>query len=132
MLTTLIFNPKGNPSTQSSVSPSLNQSRHQPSQIGIKRILLQSSLNKRNGKSLKFCIPRSTEEDYGIWWNGKALVKTHKDLLGNQPKNSRVALNLLRTSTLYILTSQDPIVQELYHLWCLVRRGITKSKSHYW
>ncbi|MBW0532482.1 hypothetical protein O181_072197 [Austropuccinia psidii MF-1] len=77
----------GSLSTQSSIFSSLNKSRHQQSQIGIKSLLLQSSLkNKSNGKSLKFWIPRSREENYGTWWNGKASVKAKKDPLGNQPK----------------------------------------------
>ncbi|MBW0510506.1 hypothetical protein O181_050221 [Austropuccinia psidii MF-1] len=74
----------GSPSTQSSIFPSLNQSRHQKSKIGIKNLLPQSSLKKkRNRKSLKFWIPRSREENYGTWWNGKVSVKTQKDPLGN-------------------------------------------------
>ncbi|MBW0543083.1 hypothetical protein O181_082798 [Austropuccinia psidii MF-1] len=78
------------PSHQSSTFPSLNQSRHQQFQTGIKCLRLQSSLKKkRNGKSLKYCIPRSREEAYDILWNGKASVKTQKDLLGNQPKTSK-------------------------------------------
>ncbi|MBW0467372.1 hypothetical protein O181_007087 [Austropuccinia psidii MF-1] len=56
------------PPTQSSTFPSFNQSRHQQSQIGIKTLLLQSSLKgKRNGKYLKYCIPTSREDYYGIW-----------------------------------------------------------------
>ncbi|MBW0523739.1 hypothetical protein O181_063454 [Austropuccinia psidii MF-1] len=102
----------GSPSTQSSIFPSLNHSRHQKSQIGIKGLLLQSSLKtKRNGKPLKFWIPTSREESYGIWWSGKVSVKTQKDLLGNQLITSRISLNLSRISILYILTSQDPILQ---------------------
>ncbi|MBW0489080.1 hypothetical protein O181_028795 [Austropuccinia psidii MF-1] len=68
---------------------------------------------KMNGKSLKFWIPRSREENYFIWWNGKVSVKTQKDPLANQPKNSRISLNLSRIFILYILTSQDPTLQEL-------------------
>ncbi|MBW0487622.1 hypothetical protein O181_027337 [Austropuccinia psidii MF-1] len=33
---------------------------------------------------------------------------------------------------LYILKIQDPILQEIDYLWCLVGRGITKRKSHPW
>ncbi|MBW0581213.1 hypothetical protein O181_120928, partial [Austropuccinia psidii MF-1] len=51
-----------NPSTQYSIFSSWNQSRHQQSQIGIKSLLLQSSLKKkRNGKSLKYWIQSSRE-----------------------------------------------------------------------
>ncbi|MBW0532890.1 hypothetical protein O181_072605 [Austropuccinia psidii MF-1] len=104
----------GNPSIQFSIFPSLNQSRHQQSQIGIKSLLLQSSLKKnRNGKFLKYWIQSSREENYGIWWNGKVSVKTQKDPLGNQPKTSRIALNLSRISIIYILKRQAPILQEL-------------------
>ncbi|MBW0536853.1 hypothetical protein O181_076568 [Austropuccinia psidii MF-1] len=75
------------PSTQSSIFPSWNQSRHQQSQISITLLLLQSSLKKkRNGKSLKYWIQSSREENYSIWWNGKVSVKTQKDPLGNQLK----------------------------------------------
>ncbi|MBW0519980.1 hypothetical protein O181_059695 [Austropuccinia psidii MF-1] len=75
----------GNPSTQSSIFPSWDQSRHQQSQIRIKRLHLQSSLKKkRNGKSLKYWIQSSREEKYGIWWNGKVSVKTQKHPLWNQ------------------------------------------------
>ncbi|MBW0566161.1 hypothetical protein O181_105876 [Austropuccinia psidii MF-1] len=78
----------GTLSTQSSVFSSLNKSRHQQSQIGIKSLLLQSSLkNKRNGKSLKFWLPRSIEENYGTWWNRKASVKSKKDPLGTNQKH---------------------------------------------
>ncbi|MBW0512281.1 hypothetical protein O181_051996 [Austropuccinia psidii MF-1] len=123
----------GNPSIQPSIFPSLNQSRHQQSQIGIKRILLQSSLKKkRNRKSQKYWIQTSREENHGIWWNGKVSFKTQKDPLGSQLKTSRISLILSRISILYILTSQAPILQELDFLWCLVGRGITKSKSHSW
>ncbi|MBW0507323.1 hypothetical protein O181_047038 [Austropuccinia psidii MF-1] len=52
MLTTSSFHPNGNPSTQSSTFPSLNQSRHKQSQIGIKSLLLQSSLRKKRNGSL--------------------------------------------------------------------------------
>ncbi|MBW0535489.1 hypothetical protein O181_075204, partial [Austropuccinia psidii MF-1] len=86
-VSTHAYHLNGNPSTQSSISPSWNQSRHQQSQIGIKSLLLQSSLKKkRNGKSLKYSIQSSKEESYGIWWNGKVSVKTQKDPLGNQLK----------------------------------------------
>ncbi|MBW0475176.1 hypothetical protein O181_014891 [Austropuccinia psidii MF-1] len=72
------------PSTEFSTFPSLNQSRHQQSQISIKSLLLQSSLKeKRNSKSLKYWIPRSREIKYGIWWNGKVKVKIHS---GTNPK----------------------------------------------
>ncbi|MBW0479086.1 hypothetical protein O181_018801 [Austropuccinia psidii MF-1] len=123
----------GNPSTQYSIFPSLNHSRHQQSQIGIKSLLLQSSLKKkRNGKFHKYWIQSSRAENYGIWLNGKVSIKTPNNPLGNQPKTSRIALNLSRISILYILTSQAPILQELDFLWCLVGRGITKHKSHSW
>ncbi|MBW0587388.1 hypothetical protein O181_127103 [Austropuccinia psidii MF-1] len=85
-ISTHAYHLNGNPSTQSSIFPSLNQSRHQQSQIGIKSLLLQSSLKKRNGKSLKYLIPSSREESYGIWWNGKVSAKTQKNPLGNQLK----------------------------------------------
>ncbi|MBW0536737.1 hypothetical protein O181_076452 [Austropuccinia psidii MF-1] len=76
-----------NPSTQSSIFPSWNQSRHQQSQIGIKSLLLQSSSKKkRNGKSLKYWIQSSREESYVIWCNGRVSVNTQKDPLGNQLK----------------------------------------------
>ncbi|MBW0489827.1 hypothetical protein O181_029542 [Austropuccinia psidii MF-1] len=121
MLTTSSFHPNGNPSTQFSIFPSLNQSRHQHSQIGIKSLLLQSSFKKkRNGKSLKLLIRRLREDNYGTWWNGKVSVKSHKDPLGNQPKPSIIALNISRIFILYILTSQDPILQEawlVYSCW---------------
>ncbi|MBW0498548.1 hypothetical protein O181_038263 [Austropuccinia psidii MF-1] len=82
--------------------------------------LLQSLLKKkRNGKSLKYWIPSSREENCGIWWNGKVSFKTQKDPLGNQPKTSRIAQNLSRISIIYILTSQAPILQQLdlYGAW---------------
>ncbi|MBW0543213.1 hypothetical protein O181_082928, partial [Austropuccinia psidii MF-1] len=101
----------GSPSTQSSIFPSLNQSRHQKSQICIKNLLLQSSLKKkRNRKSLKFWLPRSREGNYGTWWNGKVAVMTQKYPLGNQPKTSKIPRNLSRIFIIYILTSQDPIL----------------------
>ncbi|MBW0471715.1 hypothetical protein O181_011430 [Austropuccinia psidii MF-1] len=108
------------PSIQASTFPTLNQSRHQQSQIGIKSLLLQSSWKKKsNGKSLKYWIQSSIEESYGIWWNGKASVKTQRDPLGNQPKTSRIALKLSRITILYILKSQAPVLQELdfYGSW---------------
>ncbi|MBW0519761.1 hypothetical protein O181_059476 [Austropuccinia psidii MF-1] len=108
----------GSPSTQSSIFHSPSQSRHQQSQIGIKSLLLQLSLKKkRNGKSLKHWTQSSREENYGIWWSGKVSVKTQKDILGNQLKTSRIVLKWLRILILYILKSQDPILQELDHLW---------------
>ncbi|MBW0499946.1 hypothetical protein O181_039661 [Austropuccinia psidii MF-1] len=110
----------GNPSTQSSKFSSLNQSRNQQSQIGIKGLLLQSSLKKnRNGKSHKYWIQSSREENHGIWWNGKVSVNSQKDTLGNQMKTTRIALNLSKIFILYILTSQAPILQELdfYGAW---------------
>ncbi|MBW0484349.1 hypothetical protein O181_024064 [Austropuccinia psidii MF-1] len=56
-VSTHAYHLNGNPSTQSSIFPSWNQSRHQQSQIGIKSLLLQSSFKKkRNGKSLKYWI----------------------------------------------------------------------------
>ncbi|MBW0505477.1 hypothetical protein O181_045192 [Austropuccinia psidii MF-1] len=114
MLTTARLHPNGNPSTQSSTFPALNQSRHQHSRTGIECLLLQSSLKKkRNRKSLKFWIPRSRVENYGAWWNGKASFKTQKDPLWNQQKTSRISMTLSRIFILYILTSQDPILQEL-------------------
>ncbi|MBW0463461.1 hypothetical protein O181_003176 [Austropuccinia psidii MF-1] len=114
MLTTSSFHLNGNPSIQSSTFPTLNQSRHQQSQIGIKNLLFQSSFKKkRNGKSFKYWIQSSREGSYGIWWNGKVSVKTQKDPLGNQPKTSRISLNFSRISILYIQTSQAPILQEL-------------------
>ncbi|MBW0574004.1 hypothetical protein O181_113719 [Austropuccinia psidii MF-1] len=98
-----------------------------------KSLLLQSSLKKkRNGKSLKYWTQSLREANSGIWCNGKVSVKTWKDTVGNQPKTSRIALKLSRTLILYILTSQDPIHKEIYHLGCLVGRGITKDKSHSW
>ncbi|MBW0535682.1 hypothetical protein O181_075397 [Austropuccinia psidii MF-1] len=109
-----------NPATQSSIFHSQNQSRHQQSQIGIKNILFESALKKRNGKSLKYWTQISREGNYGIWWNGKVSVKTQNDPLGNQPTNSRIVQNLSRIFILYILTSQDPILQELDLLWFLV------------
>ncbi|MBW0492478.1 hypothetical protein O181_032193 [Austropuccinia psidii MF-1] len=76
-----------NPSTQSSIFPSWNQSQHQQSQIRIKSLLLQSLLKKkRNGMSLKYWTQSLREQNYGIWWNGKVSVKTQKDPLGNQLK----------------------------------------------
>ncbi|MBW0544452.1 hypothetical protein O181_084167 [Austropuccinia psidii MF-1] len=120
MPTTSSFHLNANPSTQSSIYPSLNQSRHQQPQIGIKSLLLQSSLKKkRNRKYHKYWIQTSREENYGIWWNGKFSVKTQKDPLGNQPKTSRIALNLSNISILAILTGQAPILQELdfYGSW---------------
>ncbi|MBW0553303.1 hypothetical protein O181_093018 [Austropuccinia psidii MF-1] len=114
MRTTSILHPNENPSSQSSTFPSLDQSRHQQSQIGIKSLFLQSSLKKkRNGKSLEYCISRSREENYHIWWSGKVSVKTQKDIPGNQPKTSGVSLNLSRTFTLCILTIQEQIIEEL-------------------
>ncbi|MBW0499565.1 hypothetical protein O181_039280 [Austropuccinia psidii MF-1] len=113
MPTTSSFHLNGNPSIQSSIFPSLNQSRHQQSQISIKSLLPQSSLKKkRNWKSLKHWIQSSREENYGIWWNGMVSVKTQKDPLGNQPKTSRISI-------IYILKSQVAIVQELdfYGAW---------------
>ncbi|MBW0492617.1 hypothetical protein O181_032332 [Austropuccinia psidii MF-1] len=84
----------GIPASQSSIFPSLNQSIHQQSKIGIKILLLQSSLKKnRNEKSLSYWMQTSREEDYGILWNRKVSVKTQKDLLGNPPKTSIIALN---------------------------------------
>ncbi|MBW0540783.1 hypothetical protein O181_080498 [Austropuccinia psidii MF-1] len=86
-VSTHAYHLNGNPSTQSSIFPSWNHSRHQQSQIGIKSLLLQSELKKnRNGKSPKYWIQSSREENYGIWWNGKVSVKTQKDPLGNQLK----------------------------------------------
>ncbi|MBW0509857.1 hypothetical protein O181_049572, partial [Austropuccinia psidii MF-1] len=121
----------GNTSTQSSIFDSWNQSRHQQSQIGIKSILLQSSLKKkRNGKSLKYWIQSSREESYCIWWKQKVSVNTQKDPHGNQLKTSRIGLNLSKIFILCILTSQNPILQKFEFLWCLVGRGITKGKSH--
>ncbi|MBW0478529.1 hypothetical protein O181_018244 [Austropuccinia psidii MF-1] len=108
------------PSTQSSTLSSWNQSRHKQSQIRSKSLLLKSSLKKkRNGKSLRYWIPRSREENYVIWWNGKVSFKTKKDPLANQQKTSRISLNLSRIFIPYILTSQDPILQELYYFMVL-------------
>ncbi|MBW0473631.1 hypothetical protein O181_013346 [Austropuccinia psidii MF-1] len=107
-----------NPSIQSSISPSQNQSRHQQSQIGINSLLLQSSLKKnRNGKFPKYWIHSSREESYGVWWNGKFSVKTQKDSLGNQPKTSGISLNLSRTFIICILIILDKILQELEFLY---------------
>ncbi|MBW0478585.1 hypothetical protein O181_018300 [Austropuccinia psidii MF-1] len=121
MLTTSSFNLNGNPSIQSSIFPSLNHSRHQQSQISSKSLLLQTSLKKKkkNGKSLKYWIQSSKEGNYGIWWNGKVSLKTKKDPLGNQPKASRISLNLSRIYIPYILKIQAPIIQELdsYGAW---------------
>ncbi|MBW0481632.1 hypothetical protein O181_021347 [Austropuccinia psidii MF-1] len=62
-VSTHAYHVNGNPSTQASIFPSLNKSRHQQSQIGIKSLLLQSSLKKMwNGKSHKYCIQSSREE----------------------------------------------------------------------
>ncbi|MBW0492719.1 hypothetical protein O181_032434 [Austropuccinia psidii MF-1] len=95
-------------SSQSYTFPSLNQSRYQQYKIGIKILLLQSSLKKnRNEKSLSYWIQTSREEDYGIWWNRKVSVKTQKDLLGNQPKTSIIALNSSMISINCTLKSQD-------------------------
>ncbi|MBW0544618.1 hypothetical protein O181_084333, partial [Austropuccinia psidii MF-1] len=95
MLTTSSLHLNGNPSTQSSIFHSWNHSRNQKSQVGIKSLLLQSSLDrKRNGKSLKCWIKSLREENYGIWWNGKGSVKTQKDPYWNQLKTSRIVLNL--------------------------------------
>ncbi|MBW0510439.1 hypothetical protein O181_050154 [Austropuccinia psidii MF-1] len=55
-------------------------------------------------------------KNYGIQCNGKASVKNQKDPLGKQLKTSRIVLNVSRISILYILTSQDPILQELGNL----------------
>ncbi|MBW0550275.1 hypothetical protein O181_089990 [Austropuccinia psidii MF-1] len=83
---------------------------------GIKSLRLQLSLKKKmNWKSLKYWTQSSREEDYGIWWNGKASVNNEKDPLGNQLKTSIIVLNLSRIFILYNLTSQDPILQELAH-----------------
>ncbi|MBW0533698.1 hypothetical protein O181_073413 [Austropuccinia psidii MF-1] len=120
MLTTSSFHLNGNTFIQSSIFCSLNQSRHQQSQIRINSLLFQSSLKKkRNGKSLKYWTQSSREENYGSWWNGKVSVNTQKDPPGNQLKTSRISLNLSRISILYILTSQAPILQELdfYGAW---------------
>ncbi|MBW0468715.1 hypothetical protein O181_008430 [Austropuccinia psidii MF-1] len=107
----------GSPSTQSSIFPFWNQSRCQQSQIGIKRLLLQSSLKKkRNGKFLKYWTQGPREGKYGIWCNEKVSVNTQKDPLGNQPKTSIIVLNLSRIFILDILTSQDPTLQELEFL----------------
>ncbi|MBW0523646.1 hypothetical protein O181_063361 [Austropuccinia psidii MF-1] len=66
----------------------LEPERNQQSQIGIKRLLLLSSFKtKRNGKSLRYWIQSSREENYGIWWNGKVAVKTQKDPPSNKLKN---------------------------------------------
>ncbi|MBW0495404.1 hypothetical protein O181_035119 [Austropuccinia psidii MF-1] len=46
-VSTHAYHLNGSPSTQSSIFPSLNQSRHQQSQIGIKTLPPQSSLKKR-------------------------------------------------------------------------------------
>ncbi|MBW0570627.1 hypothetical protein O181_110342 [Austropuccinia psidii MF-1] len=95
MPTSSNFHLHASSSTQSSIFPSLKQSRHLKSQIGIKSLLLQSSLKKkRNGKSLKYWTKSSRGEVYGTWWNGKGSVKTQKDTLGNKPKTSRIVLNL--------------------------------------
>ncbi|MBW0514975.1 hypothetical protein O181_054690 [Austropuccinia psidii MF-1] len=93
-VSTHAYHLNGNPSTQSSIFHFWNQSRHQQSQIGIKSLLLQSSLKKkRHGKSLKYWIESSRDKSYGIWWNGKVSVKTQKDPHGNQLKTSRIVLN---------------------------------------
>ncbi|MBW0462132.1 hypothetical protein O181_001847 [Austropuccinia psidii MF-1] len=113
MLTTSSLLTNGNPPTQSSTFLSLNQSGHQQSKIGIKSLLLQSSLKKRSGKSFKDWTQISREKNSGIWWNGKFSLKTQKDSLGNQPQTSRIAMNFSRIFILYILRSQDPILQEL-------------------
>ncbi|MBW0534562.1 hypothetical protein O181_074277 [Austropuccinia psidii MF-1] len=119
-VSTHAYHLNGSPSTQSSIFHSWNQSRQQKSQIGITILLLQSSLKKkRNGKSLKCWTQSSRGENYGIWWNEKASVKTQKDPLGNQLKSSRIVLNLSRMFILHILTSQDPIIQELDHFMVL-------------
>ncbi|MBW0511374.1 hypothetical protein O181_051089 [Austropuccinia psidii MF-1] len=56
-VSTHAYHLNGNPSTHSSIFPFWSQSRHQQSQIGIKSLLLQSSLKKkRNGKFLKYWI----------------------------------------------------------------------------
>ncbi|MBW0565842.1 hypothetical protein O181_105557 [Austropuccinia psidii MF-1] len=47
-------------------------------------------------------------------------------------ENLNIVLILSKISILCILTSQDPILQKLEFLWCLVGRGITKGKSHSW
>ncbi|MBW0531559.1 hypothetical protein O181_071274 [Austropuccinia psidii MF-1] len=105
-VSTVAYHLNGNPSTQSSIFNSWNQSRHQQSQIGIKGLLLQSSLKKKkNGKSLKYGIQSSREESYGIWWNGKASVKTQKDPHGNQLQTSRIVLNLSKIFILCMLKS---------------------------
>ncbi|MBW0475798.1 hypothetical protein O181_015513 [Austropuccinia psidii MF-1] len=99
------------PSTQSSIFPSWNQSRHQKSEIGIKSLLLHLSLKKRrSGKSLKYWNQSSREENSGIWWNGKASVKTQKDSLENQLKTSRTVLSLSRIFIIYILKRKAPIL----------------------
>ncbi|MBW0460353.1 hypothetical protein O181_000068 [Austropuccinia psidii MF-1] len=46
-VSTHAYNLNRSPSTQSSIFPSLNQSRHKQSQIGIKSLLLQSSLKRK-------------------------------------------------------------------------------------
>ncbi|MBW0497366.1 hypothetical protein O181_037081 [Austropuccinia psidii MF-1] len=79
-VSTHAYHLNGNPSTHSSIFLSLNQSKHQQSQIGLTSLILQSSLKKkRNGKSHKYWIQSSREENYGIWWNGKVSVKTQKE-----------------------------------------------------
>ncbi|MBW0588759.1 hypothetical protein O181_128474 [Austropuccinia psidii MF-1] len=73
MPTTSSSHLNGSPSTQSSIFHSKNHSRHQQSQIGIKSLLLQSSLKKkRNGKSLKYWTQSSREEKlwYLVEWKG--------------------------------------------------------------
>ncbi|MBW0465694.1 hypothetical protein O181_005409 [Austropuccinia psidii MF-1] len=70
-------------------------------------------------------------KSYGIWWNRKVSVKTEKDPHGNQLKTSIIVLNLSKIFILCILTSQDPILQKLEFLWCLVGRGITKIGANW-
>ncbi|MBW0566295.1 hypothetical protein O181_106010 [Austropuccinia psidii MF-1] len=67
---------------------------------------------------------------YLVEWKG--LSQDPERSSWNQPKTSRIVLILSKISILRTLTSQDPNLQKLDLLWCLVRRGITKSKSHSW
>ncbi|MBW0500123.1 hypothetical protein O181_039838 [Austropuccinia psidii MF-1] len=82
-VSTHAYHLNGNPSTQYSIFHSWNQSRHQQSRIGIKSLLLQSSLKKRrNGKSLKYWIQSSREESYGFGGMERSQSRLRKIHMG--------------------------------------------------
>ncbi|MBW0519405.1 hypothetical protein O181_059120 [Austropuccinia psidii MF-1] len=67
---------------------------------------------------------------YLVEWKG--FSQESEDPHQNQLQNSRIVLNSSKILILCILIIQDPILQNLEFPWCLVGRGITKSKSHSW